>query len=227
MIEIYILKVEKKIGDNQFHQLLQFVDNDKQARIKRFLRWEDAHRALFADILIRNIIIEKTNLKNNEIVFSYNDYGKPFIINPDNFFFNVSHSGIWIVCAIDNMPIGIDVEHIRPIDFAISERFFSDEEHSDLIKKKESEKLSYFYTLWTLKESYIKALGMGLSIPLKSFAVKAYNNYIDLIRSSEPNKGNIFFKQYKIHPNYKLAVCANNNRFPNDVIIKNHPLIKF
>ncbi len=70
------------------------------------------------------------------------------------------------------MPVGVDIEKIRPIDFAIAERFFTASEYRLLMDTAEQERLQLFYTLWTLKESYIKFVGKGLSIPLDSFAIE-------------------------------------------------------
>lgn len=94
---------------------------------------------------------------------------------------------------MDNLPVGIDVEQIKPIDIKISERFFSKQEFNKLLGKSYTEREPYFYELWTLQESYIKAVEKGLSIPLDSFTIRI-------------NGGNI-------------TVCSKKNEFPQDINI--------
>ena len=66
--------------------------------------------------------------------------------------------------------IGVDIEKIQLIDLKVAQRFFSEKEYEDLIAKTSSERIAYFYDLWTLKESLTKTLGIGLTIPLNSFS---------------------------------------------------------
>jgi 4'-phosphopantetheinyl transferase len=171
-----------------------------------------------ADILIRSIIIRKLGLKNGEIEFYTNDYGKPFLKERGDFQFNLSHSGIWVVGAVDNRHIGIDVERIQPIDLDISKNYFSPDEHQDLMSQ--ADKFSYFFTLWSLKESYIKIKGKGLSMPLNSFSIKFIKPDEIRIKAKDRLIEDIFFVQYDIHKDYKMAVCAHHRNFPKDITIK-------
>lgn len=73
--------------------------------------------------------------------------------------------------------------------------------------------MDYFYELWVLKESYIKTIGKGLSIPLYSFFMYTYNNEIQV--SSINNPTNYLFSVHNLSSDYKLAICietsVNNN----------------
>jgi 4'-phosphopantetheinyl transferase len=110
-----------------------------------------------------------------------------------NIHFNISHAGEWVLCAISNTEIGIDIELIQPIDLDIAKYYFSEVEYMDLQRKEGAEKVSYFFDLWTLKESYIKARGMGLSIPLKDFCIRITHEGITF--SGKEMNENWFFKQ--------------------------------
>lgn len=103
------------------------------------------------------------------------------LMGASDLYFNISHSGDWIICAVDNKPVGVDIEIIKVINFKIAERFFSSEEYYALMSQPETIQLKYFYMLWTLKESYIKAEGKGLNIPLFSFCMRMEGNYIKAI----------------------------------------------
>ena len=221
MIEVHAIKLTGQMEAVVYDKLMGYLPEKKQEKIRRFVRYQDAQRSLLADVLMRTVISSKLSIRNNEILFFINEYGKPFLRNADNFNFNLSHAGEWVVCAIDSLPIGIDVEKIQPIDFDIAERFFSREECFELSKRDGIHKLRFFYDLWTLKESYIKAVGKGLSIPLDSFTISFEGNSIRVSVTCNSKYENLFFKQYEIDSSYKLSVCSATPAFPYAVILKN------
>ncbi len=226
MIEIYAVNLKHQLPKEVYHLLLSNVSGEKQDKIGRFHRIQDAQRSLISDVLVRRIITDKLGRKNEDIVFEYNEYGKPALKQQQDFCFNTSHAGDWIVCAVHTLPVGIDVEHIQPIEFDIAKRFFSQEEYQDLMQKEDSERLSYFYELWTLKEAYIKAVGKGLSIPLNSFSFRI--PFEDILFKSKEDTRNYSFKQYKLAADYKMAVCGMNSSFADEVkLLKAEELITF
>lgn len=217
-MKIYTVRINK-IEKNIFDELLTFISNEEKERILKFRRFEDTLRGLTSKILLRYIIVSILGKKNSSICISKNEYGKPYLTGVDNFHFNLSHSGDWVVCAIDNMPIGIDVEKIHDVGLDLSERFFSEEEHKYLISLEDIRRRESFFEIWTLKESYIKADGRGLSIPLNSFSFTITNRCIDFKTTNQLNQ--CYFKQYDIDTSYKLAVCSMNFDFPENPVIIN------
>lgn len=215
MLEIYAVKIKNQVDENLYKKALSYVPENKQKKIKRFVKYEDSLRALIAEVLIRKIIMLKLKISNDEIFFKSTEYGKPYLEGYDKFHFNISHSGNWVVCAVSDKPVGIDVEKIKDLNIKIADRFFSKEEVEDLYKRKESERLKYFFDLWTLKESYIKADGRGLNIPLDSFSFKIKNDEINI--DTQNNLKNCFFKRYKIDGYYRLSVCSLTPKFPKTI----------
>jgi 4'-phosphopantetheinyl transferase len=215
MLEICAVKIPKTMNTGLFESLLREVDEERKIKISKFVYKEDAYRTLIGDVLIRSMICEKLKVNNKQLSFYTNEYGKPFINNTINIHFNVSHAAEWVLCAISNAEIGIDIELIQPIDLDIAKYYFSDIEYMDLLKKRDAEKIPYFFDLWTLKESYIKARGMGLSIPLKDFCIRIANEGI-IFSGKEINK-NWFFKQYEFDKLYKVSVCSGINKFPRHI----------
>jgi 4'-phosphopantetheinyl transferase len=218
MVEVYAVKLDKKLDEPKFNEIMTYLSPEKREKIRKFHRVEDAKRALLGDILVRHLICTKLKIRNEQLIFSQNEYGKPFLINSNDIQYNVSHSGSWVVCAIDNLPVGIDIEFQQQINFDIAKRFFSKDEYNDLMSKNESDRPGYFYCLWTFKESYIKAAGKGLSIPLDSFSIKEIG--ADIKIDTLNNFKDCFFKKCNIDDNYKMAVCALNNSFIEEVKIK-------
>lgn len=217
MFDVYAVRINfaEKIDPFLLEQLLNRVAPDKKARLKRFYHMEDTLRGLFADLLMRDVIMRKTGLSNEEISFTANYYGKPFLEGREDVQFNLSHSGVWVVGAIDNQPVGIDVEQVQSIDLAISRNYYSPDEHRDLMSK--DDKFDYFFTLWALKESYIKILGKGLSHPLDAFSIKFITPDEIIINVESKRIDDIFFRQYHIDNGYKMAVCAAHDRIPQHV----------
>jgi len=100
---------------------------------------------------------------------SYTHYNKPYFSN-GQLHFNISHSHNCVVCAISlNCPLGIDVEHIRPIEIQDFTGYMAPAELA-LINGSPTP-VAAFYRYWTQKECVIKADGKGLGIPLKDFLI--------------------------------------------------------
>ncbi|TKI55057.1 4'-phosphopantetheinyl transferase superfamily protein [Brevibacillus antibioticus] len=219
MMNIYAVKCPAVIDPELYNSFLQGLSKEKQERVSRYRRLEDSYRALLADVLVRSLISEMCEIPNEQIEFVYNAYGKPSFKQFPSFCFNVSHSGEWVVCITHVSQVGIDVEQIcSPVEFELAERFFASTEVEDLFAKHPDEQLAYFYDLWTLKESYIKAVGKGLSIPLQSFSIRKHpDNSITL--SQQASDVAWCFRQYEIDPGYKLSACGMTNQFADQVII--------
>ncbi|UUZ92003.1 4'-phosphopantetheinyl transferase superfamily protein [Paenibacillus sp. P25] len=188
-MELYAVHLKELPTEEVVSALMPLVPKEKTEKLRRFKFKEDCCRSLAAELLIRVILAGKTRLKNREIRFGRNAYGKPHLTDYP-LHFNLSHAGHWVVCAIDEAPIGIDIEEIKPIDLTIAKRFFSHVEWMDLEQKPEEDKLGRFYDLWTLKESYMKNIGLGLSIPLNQISFTV-NGEISDSRMNIPVKSGI------------------------------------
>lgn len=218
-MKIFALNDLESMDNLIFKKLLTNISNEKQARIKKFTRPDDAKRTLLADILVRSAVASELKVSNKTIEFNANKYGKPLLKGKFGLHFNVSHSGDWVVCVVDDEPVGIDIEKIKPVELEIAARFFSDDEYKMLMAKSPKDRQDFFFDLWTLKESYIKAVGEGLSLPLKSFTISFLEK--DEITVKSGNKlTNWTLKQYYLDPEYKLSVCAVHKAFPFNVVIK-------
>ncbi|HGD3704313.1 TPA: 4'-phosphopantetheinyl transferase superfamily protein [Streptococcus agalactiae] len=137
----------------------------------------------------------------------YNEFGKPSLKRKD-IFYNISHSGKYVTCAISNKMVGIDIQkHIEKFEEIIS--FFSTSEkeylasiplHKLLIKE--------FFKIWTVKESYVKFLGKGLYKELDSFSL-----FLDKKKIIDEGRivKDTLFKNFSISEEYTLSVVANSN----------------
>ena len=97
--------------------------------------------------------------------------GQPFLPDEPAFHFSLSHAGAWAVCAVCGAPVGCDVEKSGRGSLRLAERFFHPEELEALRREAEPRNFDRLFTgLWTRKESYLKAVGQGLSLPMSSFS---------------------------------------------------------
>lgn len=218
-MKIFALNNLEPMDDLTFRKLLTNISDEKRERIKKFAKLDDAKMVLLADVLIRSVIASELKVSSKTIEFNSNKYGKPFLKGNSRLHFNVSHSRDWIVCVIDNESVGIDIEKIRPIGFDLFEQFFSVEEYNTLIAKNPEKWQLFFFDLWTLKESYIKAVGKGFSIPLKSVTINFLKKG-EITVKLDNKLTNWAIKQYDLDPDYKTSVCGTNKAFPDNVMIK-------
>jgi 4'-phosphopantetheinyl transferase len=127
-----------------------------------------AHKAHIAgeQLLAYGLFIEKGIIYKNELVI-YNQWGKPSLKNYPNIQYNISHCQNCIACVIcDTHAVGIDVEKVRMLNSYAAKRVCSTEELQRIYSGDDPNR--EFFRYWTLKESYIKAIGMGLSFPMRN-----------------------------------------------------------
>jgi 4'-phosphopantetheinyl transferase len=150
---------------------------DEMARADRFHFVNDRNRFVVARGLLRELLGNYLQQNPASLSFSYGQHGKPSLSGEyaaSELCFNLSHSaGLAVYAIARGRNLGIDVEHIRPESAGdeIAERYFSAREASDLRTLPPEAKVEGFFHCWTRKEAYLKATGMGLQIPLESFAV--------------------------------------------------------
>lgn len=177
MFEVFILTVIPELTQNEFDALLRLVSSEKQERIKQFHFFRDARNCLLGDALARVEISRSTELSMKQLEFSANAYGKPFLIGDPHIHFNISHTGCYVACAVADVPVGIDIELIKPIEQKIAERFFTPDEAAYIMVDNHER---CFYEVWTKKESRIKWEGKGLHKSLTSFSVFESNEWEQL-----------------------------------------------
>lgn len=208
LVELYICKLPIKKEESDLNKLLVHVSTGRQRRVKRFAKLDDAYRSLIGDLMVRFVLKGRYGSVKEELRWRTNSFGKPFLSDYPSFHFNISHSGEYVVCAVHDAEVGVDIEKIGPFELQLAKGFFTEEEYKQVLEAEDG--LSSFYDIWTLKESYIKAIGKGLSIPLHSFNVRRHGMEDIQLTDVHSNLSITDFtcKQYKVDSEYRLAVCA-------------------
>ena len=210
-------------------ELLELLDKKEQQRAASYKF--DQHRNLYitAHVFLRKVLSYHAMLPPKEWQFYQGSHGKPYIENStfQSIQFNLSHTQGMVVCAVNKThEVGIDVEGSRPLKYMaqMSRRNYTDQEYNDIFSNNNSEKrLQRFYTYWTLKESLVKALGCGLSMPLKKIEFIQLRNGSwalekDPTCHDELLRDHYILNHIKMPRNYQIAVSVNakeknNTRF--------------
>lgn len=152
---------------------LEVLDEQEKDRAARFRFESHARRFIVAHAATRFILSSYCGIRAADLVFEFNAYGKPFLANDGAPLFSLSHSDGTALCGVaEEGEIGVDIEKCRDIaDLEMSRRFFSGIECTLLDGLEEKQKAAGFFACWTRKEAYIKAKGLGLSLPLNEFSV--------------------------------------------------------
>lgn len=203
-VEIAVVNLNGGLPSDLVSEMLLYVLPDRRLRLARFRNSMDLQRSLIGDLVARVFVCEKTACRNTSLIFSVNEYGKPFFSGAYASHFNISHSGRWVAFAISDSPIGIDVEEGLFYDEELAINYFTSDEQAYVFSRDEGRR-ERFYEIWTLKESFIKQLGTGLSTPLDSFYVKKADN--GLWRINGKGVAELCFYQKWLKDDSVLAAC--------------------
>ena len=212
MINQYALKFDKPLTPNQLKRLLLIVTENRRLKSEKYLSIKDKERCLLSEALLIHVL-EKYYHNFNKIQLTYTKYGKPLLKN-SILNFNISHSGNWIVCSIGNNPVGVDVEEIRKLNIKWIYKMFSEIEQKYFTDNDIKEEQNLFFKLWTLKESYVKFNGRGLSYSFDRFWIDVRN----LIVFDEGRRiKNVSFYSDKLDGSHLYALCHDSRESVRDV----------
>lgn len=164
--------------------------------------------SLGAGLLLKKAC-EDNGIKSADRKVVLGENGKPYFEKYPNAFFSLSHSETKVMCALAPFEVGCDVEQIDKGRLELAERFFHEKETawlksiSDEILQRES-----FYRLWTLKESYMKATGLGFALSLGDFAINITETSVSLEHAGA--QGDFSFYELSSDDGYKYACCLKN-----------------
>lgn len=189
---------------------------DEAERAARFHFEVDKNRFIVAHGALRNILSRYLQNNSAELNFSLNQYGKPTLVN-STLEFNLSHSGEFALVAVtQGRKVGVDVERIRQgiSSHVIAQQYFSKAEVAELQSLPLEQRESAFFICWTRKEAYIKAQGLGLSLPLESFDVSLTPGHPAILRATRPDpkeSARWRFLSLDVDSNYAGAIAVEND----------------
>ena len=213
-LKLYITDISPLCDEKLFYQLYdEMLPYGKEKTDSKKLKMNKMQSLGTYTLLGYALEIECIDI--HKAVIAVNGCGKPYLKNSD-IYFNLSHSGNYAMCVVSDKPVGCDIEIIRAnVNIEIAKRFFSREEYEYLLSiKDEKEQSRAFILLWTLKESYIKAIGKGLSAKLDSFSINILTstNYFKQIIEDKT----YCFKSFELHGAF-ASVCCENSIIPESL----------
>jgi 4'-phosphopantetheinyl transferase len=174
---ISIWSVGLEWPESEVQAAAEILSSEEQERAKRFHRVRDRKHFIVAHAVLRLILGRYLNIDPRQVSSENNTFGKPRLMDgayyPD-VRFNVAHSrSVALYAFAIGREIGVDLEFTEP-DFArmgLARTLFAPEEVEALSPLSNKDFVAGFYRCWTRKEAYVKAKGLGLSLPLNSFVV--------------------------------------------------------
>lgn len=184
--DIKLWSIDISPAKHRSEELRSLLSDDELKRAEKFRFDKHRDRWIASRAMLRSILSVMTQQPPELVAFEYDEHAKPYLprsSNHERIHFNLTHSSDLALLAVTSVgPVGIDVERIKPLSNidAVVSRFFSPaERHAFFSVTSDVDQLKLFYTCWTRKEAYLKALGCGISKPTHTFDVT-------FMSSSEP-----------------------------------------
>jgi len=221
----YLIRTDSYSTDTvkSFQKLLSTLELEKASKF-RFIK--DQQRYIITHGMLRIILGKFLELAPAEIEFVTSYFGKPSL--PEKYkkiYFNLSHSaGLSVLGFSKISEIGIDVEKIDPkFDFdLIAYSHFSNAENS-FIHEKQDEACKRFYTLWTRKEAFLKAIGTGIGENLGIEVFRKINHFRPEIPCSEIPGGNFYLNSFEFQNEYLISTASmDSGKFAGFVDLESH-----
>ena len=229
-IHLWLAYYDEITDERLLADYLALLNQNEKEQQSRFYFAKDRLRYLVTRALARTVLSRYASIDPREWIFSTNAYGCPEIANEqmreERLWFNISHTHSLIVLGVTKgRALGVDVENWRARDVSIdiADRFFSPAEVKALYGVPPHQQQYRFFEYWTFKESYIKARGMGLSLPLDKFSFHyAHHRAVEIAIDPElsDDAARWQFWQFQPRPEYLVAICAEQVDQPAKLIVR-------
>ena len=226
-VDVWCARVPDQWDFDLTHTYQKILSSEESDRYTRFAFEKDRHQFLLTRALVRDVLSRYLNAEPSALVFTRNAYGKPALAEPVGcpVTFSLSHTKGLSVCAVTAVRlVGVDVESLRRANGSpeIANRFFAPAEVAFLGRFNGEQKRTQFLRLWTLKEAFVKACGLGLSLPLHSFAIEILPGQppsVSYSDGSQYDKADWRFLQIRLGRSYHLAIALSMPE-PKEMAIK-------
>ena len=211
MIYTYYTDVRCLENDILFREKLNCLSPYRQQKIALLRHRKDKNRSLGAGLLLDHGLAVY-GLQERSVEYEIGEWGKPVLKYRPEICFSLSHSGDYAVCTIGDKPVGNDIECVKEGRLKVADRFFAKEELEWLYTAgEEEERTRRMFRIWTMKESFLKAIGRGMSLSLGDFAIRMdEESGRARVRHSFDAKY-YHLKEYQEIDGYCTAVCCQES----------------
>lgn len=217
-VDIWLTRYDEIVDPSMLAHFSSLLSPAERQQEARFHFADDRLRYRVTRALLRTTLSRYASVAPADWSFAVNDYGCPRIAEVHGsaaaISFNLSHTrGLIALAVTHGRAVGIDVENlaVREVSTGIADRFFAPAEVRALAAVAPARQQERFFEYWTFKESYIKARGMGLSIPLDKFSFSfPHESAVQLALQAElgDDAARWNFAQYRPTPEHLLALCV-------------------
>ena len=218
MIKVYLYDL------NNLKDISEYGYRQKQARKERrpaSSEYKDAGYRELVNLGVTAVLsraLSDCKIAEDDAELIYGEHGKPYLRDYSDVFFNLSHSGRYVMCAAGDVEVGIDIQEHVPDRRHIAGRFFTEYECrmiEDAHDDEEADRI--FFDIWTYKESFVKAYGTGIDSSFGDIGFYVSDDAeIHAIYKNAPV--DCIMKKYEI-PGYSAAVCARSHSHISEIIV--------
>lgn len=209
MVKVYIADATVLKDEQLYRRLYTGLDASRRAKADRFLFEKDKRLSVAAGALLQ-YALQMENVWEPSIDVTPN--GKPYLVGEEKLYFNLSHSEGMVMCAIAEKEVGCDVEKKTVLDRGLAEYVMTEYELGRIYGLERDEKQQeMFFRYWTLKESYMKATGLGIRLEPKSFGMIEWKNKFSVTPPVDERE--FHFKEYFVDDGYCYSACSLSEMF--------------
>lgn len=217
------------VNADQLAACASLLSPEENTRLHRFKFEKDRHQFLLAHALVRTVLSAYVDVHPSAWQFTYNPYGRPEIAAPDintPLRFNLTHTDGLVACLVTlNSDCGIDAEKLclPGTSQGIAEKMFAPSEQHALNQLQGDAYLERFFTYWTLREAYCKAIGLGLSSPMDYFSFECADGVPFRIKFDTPPGNHTPLWQFTMlrpSPEHIAAIAVCSDEPAKDVVVQ-------
>ena len=149
---------------------MERLSDERRAKANNYRSEQKRALSVIVYLLLRLALSEEYDI-DKAVEFEYSNKGKPFLRDYPNIYFNLSHSKSTAACVVSDKKCGVDVQQIVPVSDAVAKRVLTSKEYKGFLESKIPEE--YFCEIWTIKESFLKQSGQGISTKLRDLSAEA------------------------------------------------------
>lgn len=195
MLKVYFANISELDLETDITQLSAY----RQKKLERIRPVLKRRQEIGAELLLNYAVRRSWPELELPLKIEAGERGKPFCRALPGYF-SLSHSGAYVLCAVSSQELGADIQKKEGCRKSVLERCFASDEQGAVLRALDQD--AEFTRIWALKESYIKAIGSGLSMPLNSFSV------------IEETKKAVYGFWHTEFGEYQVAVCVHGMSDP-------------
>lgn len=190
-----MIYLDEHIFDFDLEAALQRLSDQRRQQALKFKHELGQRTCVLSYLLLCQGLRNEYGIEEKP-VFDYGEHGKPFIVAHPEIHFNLSHCREGVICVLDQQPVGVDIESVRPLHEGVM-RYAMNEQEVAQIQAADYPALE-FTRLWTMKEAVVKLSGEGIS-----------DNMKDILQDASLDMETVVDKDQR----YVYSICTYGNSY--------------